>query len=180
MTWKIRGLPVAACAIAAMAAVAAPTSAASRGEALAAQAQDFPVTGCGTYSGRGCASESRRVDLTRPTFSNPTEITNPLFPISRLHSAVLLGNVEGVPLRVETTLLPGVKTIAGGGRRIRTRTSQYVAYLDGRIEEVALDWYAQADDGAVWYLGEDVFNYKQGAVADTAGMWVAGREGPRR
>jgi hypothetical protein len=28
--------------------------------------------------------------------------------------------------------------------------SQYLAYLDGRITEVALDRYAQADDGSVW------------------------------
>ena len=44
--------------------------------------------------------------------------------------------------------------------------------------EVALDWYAQADDGSVWYLGEDVFNYDAGVVADTHGTWQAGREGP--
>ena len=134
---------------------------------------------CGTYSGRGCAPAAKRVDVALPSFSNPTEISNPLFPISRLHSAVLLGNVDGVPLRVETTLLPGTQTIdLGDGREVQALTSQYVAFLGGRIEEVALDWYAQADDGSVWYLGEDVFNYAKGAVADTDGTWRAGREGP--
>jgi hypothetical protein len=43
---------------------------------------------------------------------------------------------------------------------------------------VALDWYAQADDGSVWYFGEDVFNYEDGVVADTHGTWLAGRDGP--
>jgi hypothetical protein len=134
---------------------------------------------CGTYSGRGCAPAAKRVDLAAPSFSTPTEITNPLFPISRLHSAVLLGNVEGAPLRVETTLLPGTQTIdLGGGREVEALTSQYVAFLGGRIEEVALDWYAQADDGSVWYLGENVFNYAKGTVADTEGTWRAGHEGP--
>ena len=47
----------------------------------------------------------------------------------------------------------------------------------GRIEEVALDFYAQADDGSVWYFGEDVFNYSRGVVADTAGTWLAGQGG---
>jgi hypothetical protein len=56
--------------------------------------------------------------------------------------------------------------------------SQYMAYLDGRIEEVALDRYAQADDGSVWYFGEDVFDYRNGAIAFTEGTWLAGREGP--
>jgi hypothetical protein len=43
---------------------------------------------------------------------------------------------------------------------------------------VALDFYAQADDGSVWYLGEDVFNYHDGFIGDTEGTWLAGREGP--
>ena len=56
--------------------------------------------------------------------------------------------------------------------------SQYVAFLDGRIQEVAYDFYAQADDGSVWYLGEDVFNFADGAIVDTHGTWIAGKDGP--
>ncbi|OGT28789.1 MAG: hypothetical protein A2Z17_05400 [Gammaproteobacteria bacterium RBG_16_66_13] len=56
--------------------------------------------------------------------------------------------------------------------------SQYAAFQDGRILEVALDWYAQSDDGSVWYLGEDVFNYQDGVVADTHGTWIAGPDAP--
>jgi hypothetical protein len=124
------------------------------------------------------APDSQRVDLVVPSFSKPTEITNPLFPISKLHSALLLGNVEGEPLRVETTLLPDSKTIEWNGQKVEASVSQYLAYLDGRIEEVALDFYAQADDGSVWYFGEDVFNYEDGSVADTEGTWLAGKDGP--
>ena len=40
------------------------------------------------------------------------------------------------------------------------------------------DRYAQADDGSVWYFGEDVFDYKGGAVELTEGTWLAGRDGP--
>jgi hypothetical protein len=53
-----------------------------------------------------------------------------------------------------------------------------MAYLDGRLDEVAIDRYAQADDGSVWYLGEDVFDYRNGVVAITEGTWLAGKEGP--
>ena len=135
-------------------------------------------TVCGTYSGKGCAPASERVDLERPTFTHPTEITNPLFPISNLKSALLLGHVSGKPFRTETTLLPGTTAVAWDGRVVRVLVSQYMAYLDGRLEEVALDRYAQADDGSVWYFGEDVFDYRHGAVAMTEGTWLAGREGP--
>jgi len=143
------------------------------------------LAGCGDTTGPNSACsklpvapESARVDRIEPVFSNPLNVTNPLFPISRLHSAVLLGNVNGVPLRVETTLLPGVRTIPYQGRQIATNESQYVAFLGGRIEEVALDWYAQSDDGSVWYFGEDVFNFENGVVADRDGTWLAGRDGP--
>ena len=125
------------------------------------------------------APQSERVDLVAPPFSKPTGITNTLFPISSLQSAVLNGTVDDKAFRTETTLLPGTRIIEWPeGRPVETLVSQYVAYLDGRIEEVALDFYAQDDDGSVWYFGEDVFNYKDGVIADREGTWLAGRDGP--
>jgi hypothetical protein len=124
------------------------------------------------------APDSERVDLGEPSFSDPTTVDNPLFPISDLHSAILLGNDEGNPLRIETVLLPEPKVIDVDGEQVETLVSQFVSYLDGRIHEVALDWYAQDDDGNVWYFGEDVFNYEDGVVADTDGTWIAGEDGP--
>jgi len=135
-------------------------------------------TVCGTYSGKGCAPSNKRVDLAAPSFSHSTEITNPLFPIGHGRSAVLLGHVDGKPFRTETTVLPGTQTVDWNGRRVPVLISQYMAYLDGRLDEVAIDRYAQADDGSVWYLGEDVFDYRNGAIAITEGTWLAGREGP--
>jgi hypothetical protein len=125
------------------------------------------------------APNSARVDLTAPRFSNSTKISNPLFPISELHSAILNGTVDGQRFKTETTLLPDTRIMEwSNGQCVEVLVSQYLAYLDGRIEEVALDLYAQADDGSAWYLGEDVFNYEDGAVADTAGTWFAGTDGP--
>jgi hypothetical protein len=124
------------------------------------------------------APESQRVDLVQPTFSDPTSVTNPLHPTGLVQSAVMLGRADGRPFRTEITLLPETRTIQWNGQRIEALESQYVAFVDGRIHEVALDWYAQADDGSVWYLGEDVFNYEDGIVADTHGTWMAGRDGP--
>jgi hypothetical protein len=124
------------------------------------------------------APDSDRVDRETPTFSDPTRIDNPLFPISELHSAVLVGNNEGRPIKIETTLMPEHEIVEVDGRRIETLESQFISFEDGRIHEVATDWYAQGDDGAVYYLGEDVFNYEDGVVADTEGTWRAGRDGP--
>lgn len=133
--------------------------------------------------GDGClglptAPDSLRVDLFAPTFTNPTAATNPLFPVGELERAVLLGRADGEPFRAETTRLPGTRTIILNGEPVATIVSQYVAWLDGRIEEVALDWYGQDEAGNVWYFGEDVFNYEDGVVVDTEGTWLAGEDGP--
>ncbi len=126
------------------------------------------------------APDADRVDLVAAPFNDPTSITNPLFPISDLHAAVLNGHVDGKPFRTETTLLPQTRIIEWApGQCVEVLVSQYTAYLGGRLEEVALDYYAQADDGSVWYFGEDVFNYgPSGRIADTDGTWLAGKEGP--
>jgi hypothetical protein len=124
------------------------------------------------------APASERVDLVAPTFSNPTEITNPLFPVSRQASILFLGHVDGKPFRTEVTLLPFTRVVQWEGQQVETLVSQYNAFLGGSIEEVAYDLYAQADDGSVWYFGEDVFDFRDGAIISTEGTWLAGRDGP--
>jgi hypothetical protein len=124
------------------------------------------------------APESDRVDLATPSFNHPTQITNRLHPTSNVKQIIMGGQVEGKPFRTEVSLLPGSRAIPLHGKPVDTAIIQYVAYLDGRIHEVAIDWYAQADDGSVWYFGEDVFNYEDGKVADTNGTWVAGDQLP--
>jgi hypothetical protein len=147
------------------------------------------LAGCGdsTAPRRGCLSdagdplplqpESLRVDRGTPTFSNPTVGTNPLFPVDQITSYLQLGTVDGQPFRAEVTLLPTTRLITWNGQQVEVVESQYMAFLGRRIEETAIDWYAQADDGSVWYLGEDVFNYAAGVVADRDGTWQAGRDG---
>ncbi len=125
------------------------------------------------------APDAQRVDLRAAAFSNSTRIDNPIFPIRNLHSVVLNGQVDGKVFRVETTLLPETQIVEWvPGQCVKVLVSQYVAYINGRLDEVAIDLYAQADDGSVWYFGEDVYNYVDGVIEDTAGTWRAGKEGP--
>jgi hypothetical protein len=116
--------------------------------------------------------------LVEPVFSNPTNVTNPLFPYSTTDQIILLGLVDGQPFHVIYTVLPTTRKIDWNGQQVETIIVQYVAQVNGQIEEYALDWYAQADDGSVWYLGEDVLDYKDGVVFSTAGTWLTGRDGP--
>jgi hypothetical protein len=124
------------------------------------------------------APQSERVDLSTPTFSDPTNVTNPLFPVSKQDSVLMVGHVDGKPFRTEVTLLPETRIVEWQGKRIETLVSQYMAYLDGRIQEVAYDLYAQADDGSVWYFGEDVADFEDGAIVTKEGTWIVGKDGP--
>src|SRR5262245_36118153 len=150
------------------------TPASRTGAATAGQAIPQPV-----LPGRvPVAPDSKRVDLTMPTFSNPTTVINPLFPVSRQDSVLFVGRVDGKPFRTEVTLLPFTRVIDWAGTRVETLVSQYTAYLDGRLQEVAYDLYAQADDGSVWYFGEDVADLADGNIVTKEGSWEAGKDGP--
>jgi hypothetical protein len=126
------------------------------------------------------APDSARRDLVAAPFSDSTSVTNPLFPIGELDSAILNGHVDGKVFHTETTLLPFTKIVEWTpGQCVRVLVSQYMAFLDGRLQETAIDFYAQADDGSVWYLGETVSDYAvDGLVLTTEGTWQAGTEGP--
>jgi hypothetical protein len=47
-------------------------------------------------------------------------------------------------------------------------------YADGELTERTLDYYAQDETGTVYYLGEDVDMYENGAVASHEGAWQTG------
>ena len=117
------------------------------------------------------APKSKRVDLSMPTFSDPTNVTNPLFPVSKQDSVLMVGHVDGKPFRTEVTLLPETRIIEWQGQRIETLVSQYTAYLDGRIQEVAYDLYAQA---YLPMLPEEI--PRTPAVLPAQALWPYGRE----
>lgn len=124
------------------------------------------------------APESERVDLEAPTFSHPTEITNRFFPVTEIIQFIQDGDEAGAAVHFEVTLLSETKVIDWEGQSVETVQSQFVAYQDGRILEAAVDYFAQADDGSVWYFGEQVDNYEDGEIANHEGTWLAGEDGP--
>jgi hypothetical protein len=50
-------------------------------------------------------------------------------------------------------------------------------FVDGELEEETFDWYAQDNEGNVWYFGEDSREYEDGEVVSSAGSWEAGVNG---
>jgi hypothetical protein len=103
-------------------------------------------------------------------------VTNPFFPLASLRSTVLEGEEEDpdtgetIQTRVELTVLPETTTVAG----VEVTVAEVKEYEDGELVEATLDYYAQDADGTVYYLGERVDVYEEGAVIGHEGSWLAG------
>jgi hypothetical protein len=52
-------------------------------------------------------------------------------------------------------------------------------YVHGELKEKTFDWYAQDEDGNVWYLGENTKELENGRVVSTLGSWMAGKQGAK-
>ena len=61
---------------------------------------------------------------------------------------------------------------------VTVRVVHDLVYLNGDLIEDTLDWYAEDQDGNVWYFGEDTKQILNGEVVGTEGSWTAGIEGP--
>jgi len=60
---------------------------------------------------------------------------------------------------------------------IATTVVRDQVFLDGDLIEDTFDWYAQDQDGNVWYFGEDTTEFENGEAVSTEGSWEAGIDG---
>lgn len=101
------------------------------------------------------------------------EITNTYLPFTPGSRWVYEGTSEGETERVEVTVIPDRKTVMG----ISATVLRDTVHVNGELVEDTFDWFAQDNEGNVWYLGEDVKDYENGEVVSTAGSWEAGVDG---
>jgi hypothetical protein len=109
-----------------------------------------------------------------PVFSNPTAITNTFLPFASLVQDVLEGEEDGAAIRVERTRMPGTRAFTIDGQLVQAMIIEDREFEDGELIEVTLDYFAQADDGTVYYLGEDVDIYEDGEIVGHEGAWLFG------
>jgi hypothetical protein len=109
-------------------------------------------------------------------FSNPRQIDNPYLPLTKFSRCELRGQEEGTRARVVRRLLDRTMPFEFGGRTVRAIVIEDRAFEDGELVERTLDYFAQSDDGTVYYVGEDVDNYRNGRVVNHEGSWMYGRD----
>ena len=109
--------------------------------------------------------------ISKANFSNSTNLTNSYFPYAAGKKYVYEGQTPDGLERIEEQRLATTKTIMG----ITCVIVNFKEWIDGKLVEETWDWYAQDNDGTVWYFGEAVDNYNsQGTIKNHEGSWEAG------
>lgn len=103
-----------------------------------------------------------------------SDITNPYFPKQPGAQWVYRATDDDGEVEIITvTVLDERRTVMGVEAIV---VHDVVTTVDGDLIEDTYDWFAQDDEGNVWYFGEDTTSYADG-VADAAGAWEAGVDG---
>src|SRR5215212_1573648 len=81
---------------------------------------------------------------------------------------------EGAELQVVVTVTEETKQIATG---ITARVVRDTVTEDGKLAEDTFDWYAQDEQGNIWYMGEDTAEFENGEIKTKSGSFEAGVDG---
>jgi hypothetical protein len=122
------------------------------------------------------ATEKEYEDFDPQNFDNPTEINNPYFPMKPGARYVYEGFTEEegekIPHRLEFTVTDLTKEIGG----VRSVVAWVLDYMDDELVEKEIAFFAQDNDGTVWYLGEHPEDWEGGSFVE-APTWIHGIEG---
>ena len=122
--------------------------------------------------------DQREPDIAVDDFDNSTDIDNEFFPLTPgTFYTYEIDTDEGTEVTV-VEVTSDTRLVMG----ITTRIVRDTVTLDGVVIEDTFDWYAQDNDGNVWYFGEEVDNYNyddEGNFVDidNDGSWEAGVDG---
>ena len=100
-------------------------------------------------------------------------VDHPFFSVVPGRIMVYAGNDGAVRDSVEVRDSDQTRVVMG----VTCMVSEFRAWENGELVEIARDWYAQDQAGTVWYFGEEVENYENGVLVDTDGSWEAGVDG---
>ena len=106
-------------------------------------------------------------------FHHPTAVTNPYFPLAQGARWHWKGEFRGLPYVQEDVVLISTRRIDG----VVTQAVSDTDIVRGKTVSGSIDYYAQDDQGNVWYLGEATAHYVNGKLTDHADSWIAGQQG---
>jgi hypothetical protein len=141
------------------------------------------LAGCGQEEGSPSSADTPQAQPSLPQGSEPVEmdparfspdIDHEYWPMEPGTRWVYRELEDGAELRVVVTVTSETREIANG---VTARVVRDTVTEDGAIIEDTFDWYAQDEDGTVWYLGEDTAEFEDGRVKTRGGSFEAGVDG---
>lgn len=109
-----------------------------------------------------------------PTFSSPLNITNTYHPFQPGGVKVFQGSDGRTKMVGLHLYLTETRSFNWNGTTVACRVLREIAFEDGQLVEISDNYFAQADNGTVYYFGEVVDNYEDGVVANNDGSWLVG------
>jgi hypothetical protein len=109
-----------------------------------------------------------------PAFTHPLDITNRYQPFQVGGTKLFTGEKEGQATAVADLYLDATRTFRVGGADVATHILQETEFADGSLVEISRNFFAQADDGTLYYFGEIVDEYDRGVVVSHDGSWLVG------
>lgn len=112
-----------------------------------------------------------------PVFSEPLDIDNEYNPFVPFRIKVYeLVKGKGDKFAIDV-FRGGTRTIEIDGEDVECAIMEEWAIEDGEIVEISENYFAQSDDGTVYYCGEIVNHYEGGELTGHGGSWIVG--GPK-
>lgn len=122
------------------------------------------------FASAGGATDTNGIKFDKHNFSNSLNIDNKYFPLKPGTTFIYQGTKEGERAKDTFTVTDRTKDVDG----ITARVIRDNAYENGKLSEFTDDWFAQDDDGNVWYMGEFTTEVDTGSHE---GSWEAGVNG---
>lgn len=114
------------------------------------------------------------VEIDPDDFVSTGIVGNDYFSLESGRTMVYEGEGEdGEIIRVEEIYTSDTKVIMG----VTCVIVRAMEYENDELIEDTYDWYAQDNEGNVWYFGEDSKEIEDGVVVSTSGSWEAGVDG---
>lgn len=109
-----------------------------------------------------------------PVFTTPLVIDNEFFPFEVGAVKMFRGKDDGDRIAFTDDYAADTRTFSWNATTVDCRLLREVEFEDGELTEISFNWFAQADDGTVYYFGETVDIYEDNAVVAHDGSWLVG------
>jgi len=120
--------------------------------------------------------EFARPDISTAKFDNPTMIDNKYFPMTPGRKLVFEGVTEEGGRQFDHSIVFYVTDLTKEVLGIKSVVAYILDYSDGELVEAEIAFYAQDNNGNVWFMGEHPEVYENGKLVE-APTWIPGLKG---